>query len=275
MAKAALVWRMPVLGAAWLGVASRHAHGHHCPVCPRCRRPLRAGPHRAARPARRRRPDRHRVCRDLPQRHPHGPGRVGCCPLPDRHRARDRRDGQRGGGGRDGNRRGRPGWGGLPGRQLRRVRPLQGRPGDVLHQACGRDVQLAGLPRGVDRRGLQPADRRHRADGGPDPRRALARRRGAAALRGDHDLLAAEALGRRAGRQGRRRRGGRPRAHGREDRRGTRRPGHDDLPDRRQGGRRNGSGGDEPPRDQRPRRGGGRARVVRPHPQHRQRPLDM
>ena len=57
--------------------------------------------------------------------------------------------------------------------------------------------------------GLQPADRRHRADGGPDPRRALARRRRAAALRGI-TTSAAEALGRRAGRQGRRRRGGRP-----------------------------------------------------------------
>ena len=57
-----------------------------------------------------------------------------------------------------------------------------------------------------------------------------------AALRRDHALLAAEEVGRRPGPQGRHRRDGRPRAHGRPDRARARRRGHGAQPVAVQGG---------------------------------------
>ena len=66
----------------------------------------------------------------------------------------------------------------------------------------------------------------------------LARRGRAPALRRHHHLLAAEALGRRPRQEGRRRRNGRARPHGRQDRSRPGRRGHRHQPDALEAGRR-------------------------------------
>ena len=141
-----------------------------------------------------RRADRHQVLRHLPQRHPPGQGRVGRLDLPDGPRPRDRGRGQRGRarpsevlGRRPRRRR-------LPGGLLRRVRVLPGGRGAVLHQGRRAHVQRPRLRRRADVRRLQPEDRRQGSLRREDPRQPRAAGRGAAAVRRNHDLRAAEAL---------------------------------------------------------------------------------
>ena len=103
------------------------------------------------------------------------------------------------------------------------------------------------------------------------PRGHLAGRRRTAAVRRDHALLAAEALGCRPGQEGRHRRHGRARAHGRAARARARRRGHRAQPVAVQAGRRARAGRRPLLRDERPPDLPGPAPLVRPDHQHRRR----
>ncbi|CAN0624176.1 conserved protein of unknown function [Burkholderia multivorans] len=89
----------------------------------------------------------------------------------------------------------------------------------ILRERLRRHLQRPGpRDRRRDLRRLLDADRRRRGVRAARAGHARSGRRGAAAVRGHHDLLAAAPVGRGAGQEGRHRRPGRPRPHGREAR---------------------------------------------------------
>ena len=104
------------------------------------------------------------------------------------------------------------------GELLPRVRELQGGPGKLLHEELRGHLQREGLRRRDYLRRLLQQHRVRHALCAHDLAEVWrqAGRRGAAAVRGDHDLLADAALGRGAGQEGWRRRAGRARPHGAE-----------------------------------------------------------
>ena len=162
-----------------------------------------------------RRPDRDRVRRDLPLRHPHRPRRVGrrstsrWCPGT-RSPASSRRSGRRVTRYAVGDRVG-------VGCMVDSCRECENcRAGEEQYclERQHRHLRLDRPGRHGHRRRLLHPHRRRRGLRPADPRRHRARRRRAAAVRRDHDVLAAAALGRRPRQAGRRRRPRRPRSHG-------------------------------------------------------------
>jgi hypothetical protein len=197
-------------------------HDRDPSVCSRqCQVSPGPGQHPAARRRRHRRRVRHPVLRRVPLRLAHRPQRVVRLAdgLPLRARSRDRRPGNEGG--REGHpvQARRPGRGRLHDWLLRPLPQLQGRPGAVLrHRRDGFHLQL-GRPvqdGADDLRRLLRTDRGARAVCPARLGQAGPGRDGAVVVRRHHPVLAAQALGGRAGEEGRHRRVGRPRAHGRE-----------------------------------------------------------
>ena len=203
-----------------------------------------------------RRADRHQVRRHLPLRHPPGPRGVGRGHLPDGPRPRDRR------------------------RRLARSAPSVTKyaVGDRVGVGCLVDScrECENCQAGLEQYCLKGEVPTYNGDGirrrahlrrllaarssstrttslahprGPRPRRGRA-----AAVRGHHPLLAAEALGRRPRQEGRHRRHGRPRPHGRQDRARARRRGDRAQPVAAQAGRRPEAGRRPLLRHQRPGR---------------------
>ena len=143
---------------------------------------------------------------------------MGRIDVPHGSGARDRRARDGGRRGREEVQGGRPGGHRRDGRLLPHLRELQGRPRELLREAVCRDVQREGLRRSHRLRWLLQQHRLRRALRAYDLAEVWrqAGRRRPAPLRGDYDLLADAALGRRAGKEGRRGRPRRARTHGPE-----------------------------------------------------------
>ena len=231
--------QIPRAGRTAPPLPPRSPHAYDCrrPGHHRRQQALRARHHRAPRPPPARRRHRHRLRGHLPLRHPPGPRGVGPGPLPDGARSRDRRHRPRGRLRGHASTRSATGsasaasW--TPAASARTARPARsstasrarsptyngkGYDGEPTFGGYSRGVvvdenYVLGIPEGIDLDVAAPL-----------------------LCAGITLVLAAEALGRRAGQEGRHRRHGRPRPHGRQDRARPRRRGDRAQPDAVQAG---------------------------------------
>ena len=185
-----------------------------------------------------RRADRHQVLRHLPQRHPPGQGRVGRLDLPDGPRPRDRRRRRRGrrrvsASSRSATASASAAWS-TPAASASTAWPARS---SSASRARVPNLQRPRVRRRAHLRRLQPARSSSRTRFVvKHPRWPRASGRRAAAVRRHHDILAAEALARRRGDEGRDRRHGRPRPRRRADRGRDGRRGDRAEPDAQQAG---------------------------------------